>query len=101
MFWATLHDNILIGPFRVPDGVNMNSGKYVDFLQQNFLPYYHQLAAKTTKQTIFMLDNAPSDASRHTRHFFNNMASSIFVFKYDKKVLVCVQSDVVCQWKTV
>ena len=35
MFWAGVIDNELVGPFRVPDDVKMNSLTYRNFLQYN------------------------------------------------------------------
>lgn len=69
MFWAAIHDNILIGPFRVPDGVKMNAAGYVQFLRDNFLPYYNHLNANRRTKTIFMHDNASSHASAYTKQF--------------------------------
>jgi hypothetical protein len=69
MFWAALHDNILIGPFRVPDGVKMKSPAYIDFLQKNFIPYYNRLPEIVKRKVIFMQDNAPSHASYLTKAF--------------------------------
>ena len=69
MFWAGIHNNVLIGPFRVPDGVKMNGPAYVELLRENFLPYYNLLGARIRAKTIFMQDNATSHASAHTKQF--------------------------------
>ena len=44
MFWAGLLANTIIGPFRVQQGVKMNSENYCNFLTTNFLPWYHRLS---------------------------------------------------------
>jgi len=53
----------------VPSGVKMDSQGYTDFLTRHFLPYHSALPQSTKKKTIFMHDNAPSHASRHTERF--------------------------------
>ncbi len=35
MFWAEINRHELVGPFRVPDGVKMNSAIYSKFLDDN------------------------------------------------------------------
>ena len=40
MFWAWIIGNELVGPFRVPDGVKMNTLTYRNFLQDNFILWY-------------------------------------------------------------
>ncbi len=35
MFWAGINGHELVGPFRVPDGVKMNSAIYSKFLDDN------------------------------------------------------------------
>jgi transposase len=69
MFWAGLYGSILLGPFRVADGVKMNSHGYTDFLTTHFLPWYRSLPAVKRKSFVFMQDNAPSHASKHTKAF--------------------------------
>ena len=73
MFWAGLIGTELIGPFRVPDGVKMNSEGYTSFLHRHFVPWYLLLNQQSRERLIFMQDNAPSHASRHTRNFLGAM----------------------------
>ena len=40
MFWSGIMGRDLVGPFRVPEGVTMNSAKYIEFLTDHFLPWY-------------------------------------------------------------
>ena len=44
MFWAAILDKDLIGPFRVPDGVKINSVGYCEFLQKCFIPWWKRRA---------------------------------------------------------
>ena len=37
MFWAGIMGRVLVGPFRVPEGVKMTSAKYVELLTDHFL----------------------------------------------------------------
>ena len=67
MFWAAIVDDKLVGPFRVQDGVKVNSEGYCTFLNTNFLPWWKKNPAKLKKLLVFMQDNAPSHASRYTQ----------------------------------
>ena len=40
MFWAGIVNDELIGPFRVEDGVKINSENYCEFLNDHFLPWF-------------------------------------------------------------
>ena len=59
----------LIGPFRMPEGVKMNSEVYVRFLMENFFPWYRDQRRTFKLKCVFMHDNAPAHASRFTREF--------------------------------
>ena len=72
MFWAGLHGKNLVGPFRVPDGLKMDSQGYTDFLSRHLLPYYNAMSARDKARTIFMHDNAPSHASAFTKKFLTD-----------------------------
>lgn len=39
MIWAGIIGNELVGPFRVEDGVKMNSKFYCEFIEQNFFEW--------------------------------------------------------------
>ena len=67
MIWVGIVNNQIVGPFRVPDRVKMCAKLYVDFLQQNFLPWYKKQPLALKKKMIFMHDNAPSHTARYTR----------------------------------
>lgn len=62
VFWAGILGRELVGPFRVPEGVEMTFEKYTEFLTDHFLPWRKM-------KIIRMHDNAPSHAAR------NNSAS--------------------------
>jgi len=47
--WVAIYDNQLIGPFRVPDGVKLNSQKYCDFLLENFFKKWYNRKYKAFK----------------------------------------------------
>jgi len=69
MFWAAIVGDELIGPFRVPEGVKMNSEAYVRFLTKNFFPWYRAQRRTFKLKCVFTHDNAPAHASRFTREF--------------------------------
>jgi len=69
MFWAAIVGNSLVGPFKVPDGVKMNSETYQQFLSDNFLPWYKSQSRAFKRKCLFMQDNAPSHASGATKQF--------------------------------
>jgi len=71
MFWAALHGENLIGPFRIEDGVKMTSAFYTKFLSEKVLPVLLSMSQKERKKVIFMQDNAPSHASNHTKQFLH------------------------------
>ena len=66
MIWAGIINDAIVGPFAVPDGVKMNPQSYVEFLKQNFLPWYIKQRLALKRKMIFMHDNAPSHAARYT-----------------------------------
>ena len=72
MFWAGIVGNRLIGPFKVEEGVKMNSENYSSFLQANFIPWYRSQSRKFKKDCIFMHDNAPAHASHFTKAFLTS-----------------------------
>ena len=57
-------------PFKVAEGVKMNSENYRNFLTDNFVPWYQNLPPNEKKRMVFMQDNAPSHASSMTMDFF-------------------------------
>ena len=69
MFWARIVGDKLIGPFRVPDRVKLNSVPCIDFLTRHFLAWYKSQTRAFKSKCFFMHDNAPAHASRLTREF--------------------------------
>ena len=67
MFWAAIVNDELIGPFRVEDGVKINSVNYCEFLNDHFLPWFKKQPKKKKQSLIFMQDNAPSHVSQYSR----------------------------------
>ena len=83
IFWAALIGKVVVGPFRVPDGLKMTAQSYTKFLEDNFIPWYcKQPPASFKKKIIFMQDNAPSHAARYTISFLAK-----FGFK-DEKLMI-------------
>ncbi|KAF4718522.1 hypothetical protein FOZ63_011875, partial [Perkinsus olseni] len=77
MFWAGIIDDIVVGPFRVENGVKMDSKAYTELLSKNFLPWYRSRPVSFKRKMVFMHDNAPAHSSKFTtsfleRHGFKN-----------------------------
>ena len=71
MFWAGLLGNTIVRPFKVPQGVKINSVNYCSFLSENFLPCYEQQLDDRKNTLVFMQDNAPSHASAYSKTWFS------------------------------
>lgn len=67
MIWAGIIGNELVGPFKLKDGVKMNSKSYCDFLEQYFFEWLDNQSLAKRRSMIFMQDNAPSHASKFTK----------------------------------
>ncbi|KAJ1140490.1 hypothetical protein NDU88_006842 [Pleurodeles waltl] len=67
LVWAGIIKDELVGPFRVEDGVKLNSQSYCQFLEDTFFKqWYRKKTASFKKNMIFMQDNAPSHASKYS-----------------------------------
>ena len=72
MFWAGLHGNNLIGPFKIEQGVKLDSRAYQKLLEDRFMPYVNNMPRQSRNKIVFMQDNAPSHASGMTRQFLTD-----------------------------
>ncbi|KAI5609841.1 interferon-induced protein 44-like [Silurus asotus] len=67
LVWAGIIKDELVGPFRVEDGVKLNSQSYCQFLEDTFFKqWYRKKSASFKKNMIFMQDNAPSHTSKYS-----------------------------------
>ena len=57
--WAGIIGGVLVGPWRVPEGVKMTAETYIAFLQQNFEVTFKRMM-------ILMQDNATSHVAKKT-----------------------------------
>lgn len=65
--WAGIIKDELVGPFRVENGLKINSQTYCQFLEDTFFTqWYKKKSASFKKTLIFMQDNAPSHASKYS-----------------------------------
>ena len=69
MFWAEIVGDNLIGQFRVPDGVKIDSKCYIKVLAANFFLWYRSQTRTLKQKCMIMHDNAPTHASRLVREF--------------------------------
>ena len=63
-----------MGPFRVPDDVNLTAVAYIDFLKQNVLPWFKKKPQPFKKKVVFMHDNAPSHDAKLTSDFLTTVS---------------------------
>ena len=77
MIWAGIIDNKIIGPFRVPDGVKLTSNTYIEFLRENFLPFFNSIPKEKKRKFVLMQDNAPSHAAKKTKVFLINLGINL------------------------
>ena len=73
MFWAGIVGDTFIGPFRVPDGVKLDSEAYIGFLNQNFVPWYRSRPMAFKRKAIFMQDGAPAHSAKVTKLFIDKL----------------------------
>ncbi|XP_067257989.1 uncharacterized protein [Chanodichthys erythropterus] len=67
LVWAGIIKDELVGPFRVEDGVKLNSQSYCQFLEDTFFKqWYRKKSVSFKKNMIFMQVNAPSHASKYS-----------------------------------
>ena len=69
MMWAGIVNDKVIGPFKVDEGVKLNSDNYCALLEDTFFKWYKAQSRKFKKDCVFMQDNAPSHAPRSTSDF--------------------------------
>lgn len=69
MIWAGIIGEEIIGPYKVEEGVKMNSANYCAFLEKNFLPWFERQDEARKQDMILMQDNAPSHASRYSKEW--------------------------------
>ena len=54
MFWAAIHGENLVGPFRIDNGIKINSETYSNLLQTKFLPHINSMNGRDRKKVMFM-----------------------------------------------
>ena len=69
MIWAAIVNSEVIGPFKVDDGVKLNSENYCKLLDDTFFRWYKAKTRTFKRDCIFMQDNAPSHAAKATAQF--------------------------------
>ena len=72
MIWAGIVGNRLIGPFKVEEGVKMNSEYYTSFFNANFFQWYKSQTRSFKIKCMFMHDNAPAHASQYTKAYLES-----------------------------
>ena len=72
MIWAGIVGNRMVGPFKIEEGVKINSENYTTFLDVNFFPWYRSQTRSFKLKCMFMHDNAPSHASQYTKAYLES-----------------------------
>lgn len=67
MIWAGIVGDKVIGPFKLDQGVKLNTESYRQLLDHTFFQWYNKQSRAFKSKCIFMQDNAPSHASKGTR----------------------------------
>ena len=67
LVWAGIIKDELVGPFRIEDGVKLNSQSYCQIMEETFFKqWYRKKSPSFKKNMIFMQDNAPSHVSKYS-----------------------------------
>jgi len=69
MIWAGIVNDRVIGPFKVDDGVKLNSDNYCQLLERTFFQWYKSQKRIFKRDSVLMQDNAPSHAAKSTKEF--------------------------------
>ena len=70
MFWAGIKNNEIIGPFKVPQGVKIDSKGYCQILSDFLIPWLDDRTLPERKSLVFQQDNAPAHKLLHTELVF-------------------------------
>ena len=71
MIWAIIIDGMMVGPWRVPEGVKMTVETNMPFLKKHLVPWFirQRIAFKRTMK--FMQDKVPFHSVKKTSEYFN------------------------------
>jgi len=72
MFCAGIKGNEIIGPFRVQQGVKVDSKGYCQLLTDFFIPWLEDRTLMERKSLVFQQDNAPAHKSRYTQNWLSD-----------------------------
>ena len=73
MFWTGIYQWEIIGPFRVDQGVKINSENYCKFRKQLFEPWLRQKPPIERRRLVYTQDKAPSHASRQAMSYLTSI----------------------------
>ena len=69
MFWAGMNGSKLIGPYEVPEGMNIHAKAYCELLDRFLLPWLEDQPLLLRKSLICQHDNAPAPKAKHTTNW--------------------------------
>ena len=69
MIRASIIGNKLVGPFKVEDGVKIDSAGYTQFLENSLMSWIKKKSAAFKKNMVSTQDNSPSHTSKFTREW--------------------------------
>ena len=72
MTWAGIINQTIIRPFKVDEGLKLNSVNNCDFMDKIFFARYKSQSHSFKVKSIFLQDKTPSHTSKLTRKFFEH-----------------------------
>ena len=73
MIWAGILERVLVGPWRVPEGVTMTAETCTAFLPHNFKTWFKKQKVTFKRMMILMKDTAPSHAAKKTTVYLQQL----------------------------
>ena len=83
IFWAGIVGSSTLGPFKVEDGIKLNSEWYCPFYNGHFLTWLKSQTLLFRNKLVFMRDNAKSHAKSHARQWLHEQGIG------NEKFMVC------------
>ena len=72
MIYPGILDQLIIGPFKVKDGVKHSSANFCDFMEKTLFAWLKSQSGSFKLKCVFMQHIAPSHESKLTHKFFKH-----------------------------
>lgn len=90
MFWARIKGDVIVGPYKVPQGVKINSGSYCELLGNFLRIWLEDQPVALRENIIFQHDNAPANKSRYTSDWLKDILA--LIRERDNMAWISIQS---------